>query len=394
MARPYRILRILNRLNIGGPIYNAVYLTEYLSPEFETTLAAGSYYESEGDSSYIAKERGINPVVVPNMVRPIRPIPDFKAYRFLRRLIRELKPDIVHTHGNKSGAVGRLAAAHERVPVIVHTIHGNYFQGYFSAPVLRVLLEVERYLGRKSHAIIAISQLQKRELADQFRVAPADKIRVIPNGFELGRFSEDFETKRAAFQQQYQLPKDKVLVGIVGRMVPIKNHSLFLHAFRALKEKSSQPVHGVLIGDGELRAEVEATATQLGLNIHPGDPDRDLTFTSWITRIDTAYPGLDILALTSDNEGTPVSLVEAQAAGLPVVSTNVGGVLETLQDNLTGFATPPGNAEAITQRLLQLVENPALRRQMGSAGQAFVHDRYGVERLVRDMGALYRELLG
>lgn len=391
-----KVLRILNRLNIGGPTYNAVYLTQYLAPDFETTLVAGQIDATEGDSSYIAQERGIAPVYVPTMRREISPWADYQAYRFLRKLIRTHRPDIVHTHAAKAGALGRLAALHERVPVVLHTFHGNVLKGYFSPLKTRGFLAIERYLAQRSSAVVAISALQRHELLEEFRLCAPEKLVIVPNGFELDAFQADWQPRRARFRAGLGLPEGTVAIGIVGRLVPIKHHSLFLEAFARLRALTQVPVHAVLIGDGELRAEVEAQARALSLAFDTAaarTPGACLTFTSWITDVASAYPGLDIVALSSRNEGTPVSLIEAQAAGLPVVATDVGGVRDTLLDGSSGTVVPPNDPEAFAQALLPLVESAALRQAYGQAGRDFAFGHYGVVRLAYDMAALYQRLL-
>lgn len=391
-----RIVRILNRLNIGGPTYNAVYLSRYLQPEFETLLVAGTIDTTEGDSSYIARDLGIEPVYVPDMQREIRPAKDRKAYQHIKKIIQDFKPDIVHTHAAKAGALGRLAASACKVPVVVHTFHGHVFHSYFSPLKTRVFIEIERYLAKRSSAIVAISELQKYDLGTVYRIAKPERIQVVPNGFELGKFTEDVAGRRAAFRSKYQLSDDTLVLGIVGRLVPVKHHGLFLQAIARLKNITNRPFHALIIGDGELRSEVETQANTLGIAFDTPksrSPAAHLTFTSWITQIDTAYPGLDVVVLTSKNEGTPVSLVEAQAAGVPVVSTNVGGVAETMVPNKTGFLVPLDNIEALAQALKELVENTDLRQKMGLAGQAFVQQKYGYQRLCADMAALYHNLL-
>jgi glycosyltransferase involved in cell wall biosynthesis len=391
-----RIVRILNRLNIGGPTYNAVYLSRYLDPTFETLLVAGTIDATEGDSSYIAHDLGLQPVLVPDMQRAIHPVRDRKAYLQIKEIIRDYKPDIVHTHAAKAGALGRLAASACKVPVVVHTFHGHVFHSYFSPLKTRVFIQIERFLARKSSAIVAISPQQKHDLGTVYRIAPPEKIHVVPNGFELSRFALDTANRRANFRSQYQLPSDTIVLGIVGRLVPVKHHGLFLEALARLKEITHVPFHAIIIGDGELRAQIENSATALGL-IFDTPQDRkqnsSLTFASWVTQVEMVYPGLDVVVLTSKNEGTPVSLVEAQAAGLPVVATNVGGVSETMLHGKTGYVVPLDDVAALTTALARLIEDAGLRKQMGDSGRVFANQLFGYQRLCNDMQGLYEKLL-
>lgn len=391
-----KILRVINRLNIGGPTYNAAYLTRYLAPEFDTVLVAGNIDHTEGDSSYVARDLGVNPVYVPDMHRSLHPVRDWRGYWQVRNLIRKHKPDIVHTHAAKAGALGRLAAYHERVPVIVHTFHGHVFHSYFSPAKTRFYLEIERRLGRISSGIVAISPLQKQELTEQFNIAAPEKFEVIPNGFDLDRFQHEYAQRRIDFRLQWNLADDVVAIGIVGRLVPVKNHRLFLEGLAALLQRTQTQVKAFIIGDGEDRPQIVAWATALGLSVstpEQPDPHAVVVFTSWIKQVEYAYPGLDLVVLTSLNEGTPVSLVEAQAAALPVVSTRVGGVADVVADSHTGLLVPTGDVQALAHAMQELVDSQRLRVQYGEAGRQHAFSKYGFQRLVDDMARFYRRLL-
>ncbi|MBK7855872.1 MAG: glycosyltransferase [Bacteroidetes bacterium] len=226
-----KVLRIINRLNIGGPTYNVAYLTRYLQPDYETLLVAGTKLDDEESSDYILEKLGIGSKQVSEMKREINLSSDWRAYNELKKIIREFKPDIVHTHAAKSGTLGRLAAIHCKVPVIVHTFHGHVFHSYFSPLKTKIFLAIERYLASKCSAIVAISDLQKKELCYDFKVCSPDKTVVIPLGFDLDRFTEDIIEKRKAFREKYLLD-DEIAIGIIGRFAPINNHDLFLKAFK------------------------------------------------------------------------------------------------------------------------------------------------------------------
>lgn len=390
-----RVLRIINRLNLGGPTYNAANLTRYLDSDFETMLVSGMTDDTEQSSQFILDKLDLHPVYIREMYRELNPLKDYKAYFKIREIIREFKPDIVHTHAAKAGAVGRLAAWHERVPVIVHTFHGHVFHSYFGPLKTRAFLEIERYLARRTDAIVTLSDIQRDELADQFKVAPRDKFEIIPLGFDLSKFTEDKERKRKQFRDQYHIADDEIVISIVGRLVPIKNHDLFLRAIKLVSEKSTKKIRAFIIGDGELRPQVELLARDLGLpfDAQPQGPPRLLTFTSWIRDIDVSNAGSDIIALTSLNEGTPVSLIEAQASGKPIVSTRVGGIANILVEGETGLLSQSGDAESFVDNLLQLVEDDHLRHTMSDKGVSHVLKNFSHLRLAQDMGALYRRLL-
>ena len=390
-----RVLRIINRLNLGGPTYNAANLTKYIDGEFETLLVAGMTDDTEESSEFILKRLDLHPVYIKEMYRELNPLRDYKAYFRLRQIIREFKPDIVHTHAAKAGAVGRLAAHHEGVPVIVHTFHGHVFHSYFGALKTRLFLEIERYLGGKTHAIVTLSDIQKSELAHQFKVAHHDKFEVIPLGFDLSRFTENKEEKRKAFREKYNVADDEIVVSIVGRLVPIKNHSMFLKALKIVSEKTTKKIRAFIIGDGEERQNVEKMATDLGLKFNNKDlKERNiLTFTSWIKDVDVSNAGSDIIVLTSFNEGTPVSLIEAQASGKPIVSTRVGGIANIVKEGETALLCQSDDVDAFAAHLLVLIENDQLRHEMSDRGTAHVMEHFSHIRLARDMSGLYRRLL-
>jgi glycosyltransferase involved in cell wall biosynthesis len=391
-----KVLRIINRFNIGGPTYNAAYLSAYLPPEYETMLLAGSLDEGEESSEHVLDELGLKPVFIKEMKREISPIEDIAAYRKIKEIIKEFKPDIVHTHASKAGTLGRLAAASCGVKVIVHTFHGHVFHSYFGKAKTEFYKNIERYLAKKSSKIIAISNRQKEELTIEHKICNPDKVVVVPLGFDLDRFQQNQQEKRAVFRNYYNLANDEIAIGIIGRLVPVKGHALFLESLKNVLDSTNKKVRAFIIGDGDDRAIVEAKATALGImftNEHSPAAKAPLTFTSWIKDIDGALAGLDIVALTSLNEGTPVSLIEAQAANKPIVTTNVGGIRNVVLENETSFLIESRDAEVFGAKLQLLAEDDALRLKMGARGWEHVKDTFHYKRLVTDIDALYKRLL-
>jgi glycosyltransferase involved in cell wall biosynthesis len=390
-----RVLRIINRLNLGGPTFNAANLTKYIDGEFETMLVAGMTDSTEESSEFILRGLDLHPVYVREMYRELNLFRDYKAYFKLRQIIREFRPDIVHTHAAKAGAVGRLAAHHEGVQVIVHTFHGHVFHSYFSAFKARIFLEIERYLSGKTHAIVALSEIQKRELAHEFKVAHHGKFEVIPLGFDLGRFTENKEEKRKSFRAQYNVAGDEIVISMVGRLVPVKNHAMFLKALKIVSDKTTKKIRAFIIGDGKERQNVEKVATEQGLKFNNANlTERNiLTFTSWIRDVDVSNAGSDIIVLTSYNEGTPVSLIEAQASGKPIVSTRVGGIANIVKEGETALLCQSDDVGTFAAHLLALIEDDRLRADMSDRGTAHVMEHFSHLRLARDMSELYRRLL-
>ncbi len=391
-----RVLRILNRLIIGGPALNATYLTKYMAPEFDTTLVIGGKDDHEQDADHLTYNLGIDPVVIPEMKRAIHPISDGQAYRRVKELIRKFKPDIVHTHAAKSGVIGRMAADACKVPVIVHTFHGHVFHSYFNKLTTSTFIHIERYLARRSSGIIAISKTQKEELCNTYNICPEEKVNIIPLGLDLDKFKHNFNDKRDFFRNKYFIKEDEIAIGIIGRIVPVKNHSLFVSIAAKVLEGANQKVKFIIIGDGESREQMEHELQLAGIDYtYFIKEPREATAicTSWQTEMDIVLAGLDIVTLTSHNEGTPVSLIEAQAAAKPVVSTNVGGVSDAVQHNVTGFITEPDNSAQFAEAVLMLCESADLRTQFGLKGRELVHQKFSYQRLITDMSAYYYKLL-
>lgn len=389
-----RILRIHNRLIIGGPSLNALYLTKYLAPEFETLLIVGEKEDHEQNAGFLADQMGIKPLLVPDMGRSIHPLKDYKAYKKVQKIIKDFKPDIVHTHAAKPGAVGRLAASSLNIPAIVHTYHGHVFHSYFGKLKTNFIINTERYLASKTDAIIAISDQQKKELTEEFHIANEKKFKVIPLGFELKKFTESQCEKRKKFRDEFNLSDDEIAVGIIGRLVPVKNHDLFLEGLSYILKNSSKKIKAFIIGDGEARQGLEQKAEKLNISFtNERHTNASLIFTSWRNDIDVINAGLDIVVLTSLNEGTPVSLIEAQAANKPIVSTRVGGIEDIVIENKTALLSNVNDVASFQKNLNKLVENDELRNYLGNKGSDHVLKKFSVERLANDMASLYYELL-
>lgn len=383
-----KVLRIINRFNIGGPTYNATFLTRFIGDDFETLLLGGLPEEGEADSLHIPHEYGVEPTILDEMKRTPNFKSDREAYRKIKEIISEFKPDIVHTHASKAGALGRRAAFACDVPVVVHTFHGHVFHSYFSPLKTNLYKVIERRLAKKSTGIIAISDLQKKELSEKHKICKASKIKVIPLGFDLEKFRVDLADKRIETRKKYQLSEKTIAVAIVGRLAPIKNHAFFLQVVENLLAKGIPQAQFFIVGDGELRSEIESKSA--AINQLYGEK---IVLTSWIKDIASFNAGMDVICLTSDNEGTPVSLIEAQACNVPIVSTEVGGVLDIVSQGETGFVVPKGDLQAFAEKLGLLIENEEIRKKMSQNGWNFVKDKFHYTRLAADMANYYRELL-
>ena len=381
-----KVVRIITRLNIGGPAIHAILLTEGLNSKlYEKHLIAGRPDKLEGDMSGLAAEKNLNVEYVPELGREIG-IRDIVAFLKLFRYLRNVKPDIVHTHTAKAGALGRIAAYLTGVPLRVHTFHGHIFDGYFSPFKARVFLYIERFLGNFSDRVIAVSENVKNEIVNDLKVVKKGKCIVVPLGLELDKFLNN-DSLKGRFRKAIGVDAETLLVGIVGRLVPIKNHTMFLDVARKIKDKAAHlKFKFLIIGDGEMRQSLEEYAKKIGI-------DRCVIFTGWVKDLCMAYADLDIITLTSLNEGTPVSLIEAMASGKPVVATDVGGVKDIVLDGENGFLVKSNNADDFSNKLFVLLQDKEKRSKFGMCGRMSVRERYSKNRLINDIEELYEGLI-
>jgi glycosyltransferase involved in cell wall biosynthesis len=382
-----KVLRIINRFNLGGPVWNVSYLSKHLPENYQTLLVGGVSDVSEGDALFIPKEMDLEPLVLVSMSRNVRFLGDIKAFFEMLKIIRAYKPDIVHTHASKAGALGRLAAYLCGTKVIVHTFHGNVFKGYFNRTVTWVFIRIERILARMSDQIIAISEMQKQELTITYNIAPASKVSVVPLGFDLSKFAPTPE-KRKRLRGEWGLAEAEIAIGIIGRLTPIKNHTLFIDAAMLAIKSAVIPFRFFIVGDGELREEIQDYISEKG-----AEYGRYFTFTSWVKKMEDFYPLLDLVCLCSLNEGTPVSLIEAQASGIPVVTTNVGGVQNIVLNGQTGTIVNDFDAQTFAQSILDIVQNEKLHAQMSQKAIKFVLQNFSVEKLIHNTDELYTKIL-
>jgi glycosyltransferase involved in cell wall biosynthesis len=388
LPEPVRVLRVIARLNLGGPALHVAYLSAGLEERgYETTLVAGSLGKGEGSMAYVAEQKGVEIVTIPDLSREISPLHDLRAAQRLAGIIRSMQPHILHTHTAKAGAVGRTAAmlaGDARPPIVVHTFHGHVLRGYFGPVRSRFFRMLERGLARSSTALVAVSPEVRDDLV-ALGVAPRDKFTVIRLGVELEQRVAFTDETRARARRMLGVPGDRFIVGWIGRMTAVKRADDILLAFKRLRRGGTDACL-CLVGDGPDRDEVEELAHDLGVV-------RDCLFLGYQHDVAPFYAAFDALVLPSANEGTPVSAIEALAAGRPVVATRVGGVPDVVRDGVDGFLVDPGDVASVAARLAELAADPARAREMGEAGRTRVRERYSVGRLVDDVDRLYRELL-
>ncbi len=385
-GRPIRVLRVIARLNVGGPALHVSYLASGLAERgYETTLVAGDVAPGEESMEHVAAGRGVEIVRLRGLSRELSPIHDLVAAWRLAAIIRRVKPDVIHTHTAKAGAVGRAAAlvAGRRRPVVVHTFHGHVLRGYFGAVGSLVFRAIETALARASDRLIAVSPEVRDELVG-LRVAPVEKFDVIRLGIELEP-RVHFDGDRTEVRRRVGIPADKYVVGWFGRMTAVKRTEDLLTMLTGLRERGIDALL-LLVGDGTDRAALEQRAHDLGIA-------RSCVFLGYQEDVAPWYAICDAVVLTSASEGTPVTIIEALAAGRPVVSTRVGGVPDVVDEGETGFLVRRGDTHAMAERLELLARNPERAQEMGETGRVRVLERYAVARLVDDIDRLYRELL-
>lgn len=387
-----KIVRIIARLNIGGPAVHVVLLTRGFEKRGdESYLLVGPVPETEGNMEYYAAERGVKFTRIPELVRPVSPREDLVALWKIYKFIRQERPDVVHTHTSKAGTLGRVAAILARTPVIFHTFHGSIFDGYFSPAKTRFFLTIERFLARFTDRVITVSDALKKQLSESYQIAPPEKIEVVRLGFDLTEFGKTAESAVPGAQDK---TSDIPVIGWVGRFTDIKDPLLFVEVAARLKAAGAR-VKFIMVGDGPLRESVEKAISRHGLS-------PDVLLTGWQRHMPQVYKSMDLIVSTSVNEGTPVTLIEAMAAGCPFVAPNVGGLVDLTagpseghQDfdvYSNGILVSSRSVDSLT-RAAELLLDSQLRTRMGQIGYQFVHKNFGQERLVCEMEVLYKRFV-
>lgn len=383
-----RILRVIARLNVGGPAIHTILLTDGLNNEqYETKLVSGREAEEEGNMHYLAQERGVDIHHFPYLQRELSLRDDLSALWHMWRLIRRYQPDLVHTHTAKAGFVGRAAVLLNRMlggrrVRTVHTFHGHVFHGYFSPAKTKVFLLLEQFLARFSDTIITITPLQQQEILSLGIGTPRNH-RLVPLGLDLERF---YRQKRFSYlHEKFGISPEKRLIGTVARFTAIKNLPLFLKISQELL-KNYTDIHFVMVGDGEDRPQLEALAQELGISEH-------VTFTGFIQETHLVYADLDIVMLTSKNEGSPVSIIEAMTSGVPVVASRVGGVPDLFEARAEELLCPSEDLQAFVKATRRLLDDPAFAGEVAALHKEKIYQQYSFRRLLSDITNIYQELL-
>jgi len=384
-----KILRVIARLNIGGPARHVILLNRGLAGAgHSTVLVHGLVGPGEAGLEHLAAQEQLQTIRIPELGRRVSPFNDVRALLHLVALLFRESPDVVHTHTAKAGTLGRIAAlafnltrGRRRRCLVVHTFHGHVLEAYFSPVVSGLVRVAERGLAAFSDRIVTISERQRADISHRFRIAGDGKTVVVPLGLELRDLLA--APSEPHLRETLGIPMGDVVVGYVGRFVPVKDLGTLVRAF-ALALRQQPNLWLMLAGDGQSRGDVEAAARHAGVTART-------RLLGWNEDLPRIYAAMDVCAMSSLAEGTPVSIIEAMAAGKVVAATNVGGVADVVEDRVTGVLTPPGNAEALASALVQLARDPETRQRMGAAGRERARNCYTAERLVRDVEVLYRD---
>ncbi len=381
-SRQLRLIHVIDRLNVGGATPFVLLATARLNElGHDVRVAKGQVALGEAEMTETIDRSGVCPIEIPGLGRAVSPRHDLKAFIALHRLLRAVRPHVIHTHKSKAGVLGRLAARLSGVPVVIHTYHGHVFHGYFSSWKSAVIVFLERILAHSTDVIMAVSHSQRADLL-AYRIAPPGRVRSIPLGLDLDPFLGTTRTDDG-FRRELGFSPSAPLVGIVGRLAPIKAVEIFLRAARLIWEACPES-RFVVVGDGDCRAELENLTDRLGL--------KDcVTFTGFRSDVARIYGALDLTLLSSYNEGMPVSLIEAVATGCYIVATNVGGVTDLVDTEKIGLTVPPGRPEALADAAILALNE---KRTVSSDQRKRANRRFGIDRLVVDLERLYEDASG
>ena len=393
-AKP-RVLLFLNRLVIGGPAIDVISMAGFLQNDFELLIIYGEKEAHEVEATYLlSKYANLKLKKIPSLRRSINPFLNIFVFFSVIKIIKTFKPTVVHTHGAVPGVLGRLAAFFCRIPVIIHTYHGHFFHSYFNKTLSTAIILIEKMLANISDVIIATSSRQLKDLVDDYKIAPRNKVTIIELGIDDAFLISSQE--RNSFADKYQPDADTIAIGIIARLVKVKNFPLFVEVVAKVLKKTSKKVVFFVIGDGYLKADIQKLFSEKGIVWSSNElrnTGASVLFTSWVSNIGDALSVLDIVVLTSNNEGTGLSLAESQYVGKPVVATNVGGVPDTVVDGETGFLVSPAEADTFAEKLLLLIEDDTLRKEMGIAAKVFARTKFSKQHEIDSLKQLYIEQL-
>lgn len=386
MSQPLRVLQVTSRLNVGGLARLVISATENLNARgVDCRLVTGRITAAEGDLLQVERRESRAVHVIDELGRNPSAAQDAVAFRKLVALMREFRPHVVHTHAAKAGTLGRLAAVAARVPGRVHSFHGHVFSGYFNPLLSKGIVSFERGLALLSHAIVVPGESQRQEISRRYGVAPLRKVRIVPYGIDVGHYA-DVAARRSEARARLGLPASARVIAAVGRLAAVKNHELLLDAFDIVAmSPGMSDVHLLIVGGGERRDVIAARAAR-------SPAAGRIVMSGFVEDLRDAYAAADALALTSLNEGMPVAVMEAMAAGVPVVSTRAGGVVDLLRDRDTGWLVDTYDAADFAGAMMAMMADPAARALIAARARVDIAERHSDDVHVEALLSLYHSL--
>jgi len=389
-----KVLILLDRLVIGGQAVDVIPLCYYLQSSFDVHIAYGKKKKEDTEAHFLLEHYPLEKVYpLKFLKKTFNPVTNLMAYLELKKLIHSIQPTIVHTNAVKCGVLGRFAAFKLQSPVIIHTFHGHFFHSYFNRFFSKTIVAIERKMAAISNIIVATSNAQAQDLTHNYKIADPQKVKVITLGIDESFLQKQLSNQQCQpFVSQFPIHENTLTIGIIARIVKVKNFHLFVEVVKKVIVSTNKNVQFFVIGDGFLKLHVQELLTNARIswcNQQNFSPNAHVVFTSWMPYISIALEALDIVILTSHNEGTGLSLVESQLFGKPVVATAVGGVPDTVLNGKTGFLVPNNNAEAFAEKLVQLINDDTLRLSMGQAAKSFAKEKFSKQVEVAQFSDLY-----
>jgi glycosyltransferase involved in cell wall biosynthesis len=392
-----RVLILLDRLVIGGQAVDVIPLCYYLKPFFDVHIAYGQKKASDSDANFLLS---IYPDLCIYKLRFLcktaNPIKNILAYLEIKQLVKYNKPHIVHTNAVKCGVLGRLASSKLKVPIIIHTFHGHFFHSYFNMFFSKTIIAIEKRLAALTDIIVATSNAQAKDLISDYQICKIEKITVIELGLDDYFFKAQTALHNNLFKEMYVVDEHTISIGIIARIVKVKNFNMFVKVVKKVLETTEKKVQFFVIGDGPLKEQIQEQLSNYSISWCEKDnftQAAKVVFTSWMPYIYSALQVLDIVILTSYNEGTGLSLVESQFFGKPVVATKVGGVPDTIINDKTGFLVANNDVNVFSEKLILLIEDDGLRKKMGEKAQVFAQKKFSKQAEVSQFIKLYQQLL-
>ncbi len=388
-----RVIHIITRLDKGGSAETTLLIVSLMNHEkYDVFLAHGLSLESHMSimeketvalDMSLAEAKGVRLFALPSLVRRLSFKNDLLAFISIYRLIKRIKPHIVHTHTSKAGLLGRLAACLARVPIIIHTPHGHVFHSYYGPIMTKIFVFAEKMLSFMTDKITALTNGERDEHLKE-GIASFEKYVIVHSGVTLDRLmnmSVDIE----AGKKKYGIPQNCNVIGVIGRLVPIKGHKYLVSAAESIIKEFHNTVF-VFVGDGYLKASLERQAESIRVR-------KNIIFTGWRKDAAEILDLFDILVLPSLNEGMGKVLVEGMALGKPIVASSVGGIIDLVKNGENGILVPPRDSDALGNAILQLIKNKNLAEELGKNGKAKVYPEFDASVMVKEIDDLYDSLL-